>query len=87
MKTPTFPSGISWPLLKGTNFAKLDGPDSGRQSVTIRNAMKKKYGGNWFVLGCEADEFCSYTILPNSKSLLAKVNNGQSVWFFIAKLN
>ena len=82
-----FPSEIFWPLLKGSSFAKINAPDFGRQTVTIRDDMKKKYGGNWFVLACQADEFCSYTSLPNSKRLTVKVTNGQSVWFFIAKLS
>jgi len=73
-------------LAKGKRFAKLDDPDSGLP-VTIRNAMKKKFGGNWFVLGCEADEFCGFTLLPIGKRLTVKVNNGQSIWFLVAKLS
>jgi hypothetical protein len=68
---------------KGKNFAKLDDPDSGRLSTTIQNAMKKKFGGNWFVMGCEADEYCSLTHI--GKHVMLKVTNGQSVWFYIAK--
>merc|ERR1719464_532163 len=73
-------------LGRGKRFAKLDDPDSGLP-VTIRNAMKKKFGGNWFVLGCEADEFCGFTLLPIGKRLTVKVNNGQSIWFLVAKLS
>ena len=77
-------SKTSWPLLIGKNFPKLDDPDSGRLSTTIQNAMKKKFGGNWFVMLCEADEYCSLTHIIG-KYIMLKVSNGQSIWVYIAK--
>merc|ERR1711971_257052 len=68
---------------KGKTFGRLDKPDSGTLSTKIQNAMKKKFRGNWFVMGCEADEYCSLTHI--GKYVQFKVTNGQSVWFYVAK--
>merc|ERR1711971_331368 len=67
----------------GRTFGRLDNPDSGTLSTKIQNAMKKKFRGNWFVMGCEADEYCSLTHI--GKYVQFKVTNGQSVWFYVAK--
>merc|ERR1711971_361800 len=44
-------------LNKGVN----DVHKKGKLAGTLRDAVKKQYGGTWLVLGCEKDEFCSFT--------------------------
>lgn len=42
---------------------KLGGlSDGDRVSVSLSNALKKKFGGRWMVLACEKDEICSFSL-------------------------
>ena len=34
-------------------------PKEQKNNWSFRDGMKKKFGGKWFVFGCENDEFCS----------------------------
>ena len=34
-------------------------PKEQKNNWSFRDAMKKKFAGEWLVFGCETDEFCS----------------------------
>merc|ERR1711971_901413 len=46
--------------IKKLNSGVNDASKNGKLAGTLRDAIKKQYGGKWIVLGCEKDEFCSF---------------------------
>jgi len=53
---------------------------NGKLASSLSNAMKKKFGGNWMVLGCENDEFCSFTQGTTHPTEYLKGNYGTVFW-------
>ena len=47
---------------------------------SLRNSLKKQYGGKWFVIGCERDEFCSVAQADLKILEQLDVAYGQGYW-------
>jgi len=49
-------------------------------ATTLKNALKKQYGGKWLVIGCEKDEFCSFDQLDLNIHEELRVYYGKAFW-------
>jgi len=66
--------------IKKLNSGVNDASSNGKLAGTLRDAVTKRFGGKWIVLGCEKDEFCSFSAVAlNKKESLIGIY-GQAFW-------
>ena len=63
-----------------SGLALMVAPKEQTNNWSFRDALKKKYGGKWLVLGCEKDEFCSFSALDLNVSEQLQGYYGQAFW-------
>jgi len=66
--------------LKKLDKGISDSHKNGKLASTLRDAVKKQFGGKWVVLGCEKDEFCSFNGRDMNKREELRGYIGQAFW-------
>merc|ERR1712172_399364 len=66
--------------IKKLNRGVTDASSNGKLAGTLREAVTKQFGGKWIVLGCEKDEFCSFSAVALNKQESLIGIYGQAFW-------
>merc|ERR1712172_330341 len=66
--------------IKKLNRGVTDASSNGKLAGTLRDAVKKQFGGKWLVIGCEKDEFCSIAQTDLNYSEYLAGTYGQAFW-------
>jgi len=66
--------------IKKLNKGVTDASSNGELAGKLRDAVKKQFRGKWIVLGCEKDEFCSFTATDLNKLEYLRGVYGQAFW-------
>jgi len=69
--------------IKKLNSGVNDASKNGKLAGTLRDAIKKQYGGKWIVLGCEKDEFCSFSQTDLTYHTRLSGWYGQAFWIIL----